>query len=478
VLVAPADQLPEREFKYVYLLGLKEGEFPFIPPQGWLYNDTERKILARVGLFPAQERAEGAERYLFYAAVSSAGEGLWLSASLSGQDIKSSYLAEALCVAPSADFIRRAATQVLPALPLVARADILTAALVSRGRLPLGALSWLAGVCGEDFYDRVRCELPERRGEYAGRLGRAKEDVNALFNLTYTPSALDSYAACPFRFLTEYVWRPADWQRADEYLRAEMKGNIYHECLRRFYRPLLGKPWPREESVLLGALETAFAAAVDDFTARGRLSATWLTGEELSDMRQHLSVWLRAETDYRNLGGGFQPCLLEWRFGGKTGEDAFTVDCRAGKARLSGQIDRVDADGQNFFVTDYKKKVFPGGQDALGGRDWQIPSYLLAVDRFLGEPMGGGYFSVENARRGGGVWHAEAKERLGWLARPAAFFAWDGYRRTLFDVLAILIQQINDGYFPPRQPDGCPAGCPAALICRREFSSPKKDRHA
>ena len=57
-----------------------------------------------------------------------------------------------------------------------------------------------------------------------------------------------------------------------------------------------------------------------------------------------------------------------------------------------------------FFVTDYKRSQTPSGSELTEGLDLQIPVYLMALAAL--EPqskvLGGGYYSLKEAKRKGG----------------------------------------------------------------------------
>lgn len=71
---------------------------------------------------------------------------------------------------------------------------------------------------------------------------------------------------------------------------------------------------------------------------------------------------------------------------------------------MNGRIDRIDSDGNGIFVTDYKRSQTPSGSELTEGLDLQIPVYLMALAAL--EPqskvLGGGYYSLKEAKRKGG----------------------------------------------------------------------------
>ena len=71
---------------------------------------------------------------------------------------------------------------------------------------------------------------------------------------------------------------------------------------------------------------------------------------------------------------------------------------------MNGRIDRIDSDGNGIFVTDYKRSQIPSGSELTAGLDLQMPVYLLALAALetQNKVLGGGYYSLKEAKRKGG----------------------------------------------------------------------------
>ncbi|MDR2006135.1 MAG: PD-(D/E)XK nuclease family protein, partial [Acidaminococcales bacterium] len=342
--------------RHVYIIGLKEKEFPALAPENWLYDDAERIRLAQLGFLPSLDSAAREEKFFFFNCVKRARQGLWLSASIADGAIISTYLEEALRALPGLAPEERPARAVLPAPGLIANEEVLASLLAGQKTASPPARTWLGGYLGEDFAARLAGELPRRAGAYAGDAAAVKESISALFALTFNASLLENYALCPFKFLLEDVWRPRAWRPAGDGLPAALKGGLYHACLKKFLQKHTGRRLAADAlSRLAGELSADFSDLLQEYAAKGLLPQTWLTGRECSDMEKELSGWLAAEINYQELSGDFRPFRLEWKFD----EHPLTLPAQAGEAKITGRIDRVDTDGNAYFVTDYKLADFP-----------------------------------------------------------------------------------------------------------------------
>ena len=147
------------------------------------------------------------------------------------------------------------------------------------------------------------------------------------------------------------------------------------------------------------------------------------------------------------------------------------LEVNGGKIYLNGRIDRIDSDGNGIFVTDYKRSQTPSGSELTEGLDLQIPVYLMALAAL--EPqskvLGGGYYSLKEAKRKGGF----AMQTLGKTPfttnnKPFSdaedqWLAFADFCRT---TVRGYINTLRQGNFPPAPRKNCPEYCPGKDICR------------
>ena len=201
----------------------------------------------------------------------------------------------------------------------------------------------------------------------------------------------------------------------------------------------------------------------------GKLKNTDFLDAELQQIWKKLLRVINAEIAYqkdlstskRNL----LPAFVEWGFG-----NAGHVFCReidGERAYFTGRIDRIDADEENLFITDYKRTNGPAKKDFEAGLDLQMPLYVLAAEDFFANDtrtlLGGGYFSIETAQRKNGYWRKEA-EFLPWLKRGNE--NWQAFLEQAENNLASCVQGIRAANYFTEPKIQCPAYCPGIDICR------------
>ena len=134
---------------------------------------------------------------------------------------------------------------------------------------------------------------------------------------------------------------------------------------------------------------------------------------------------------------------------------------------FDGRIDRIDADEDGFFITDYKKSFLPSKQDFMNGLDMQLPVYLLAAQEMLGKQglknLGGGYFSIRSACRKNGFWSEDACF-LPWVKRGEK--DWEQVLATAEKNIAACVRGVNEGNYFTDPRKNCPQFCPGRDICR------------
>lgn len=184
-------------------------------------------------------------------------------------------------------------------------------------------------------------------------------------------SVLRNQSACPFRAFAESRLAAADLTPPRPGLDAAQRGEIVHKALEHFWRERRGRTdlLALTDEALGGAIASAVAAALDDFTREFSLALT-RAGRALEARRtaRALERWLALERERED----FTVAGHEIR-----------TDIRIGGLALKGKVDRVDilSDGRPMLI-DYKT-------GRTGRSDWypdarlvdpQLPAYALAMD--------------------------------------------------------------------------------------------------
>ncbi len=432
-------------FRAVAVLGLAERAFPPPPRQDALLLDEERRALAARGgpELPLRALGPDPEPLQFALAVHSAGERLLLSYARTQDGDPRPQL-------PS-PFLRQAATALRGETVSAEGLDALDEDTLTR--LPAGRLG--AATPGEaltaEEYDRTLLEVDRLLGTvalaaraptvaralaahraryeddhltpYDGVLGEAAHaglaDRAGLAG-PLSPSSLETYATCPYRFFLDRVLRlrPVEDPEQLERIDPMEKGTLVHRVLELFLTRCGDEDPPRPErrEQHLELLSSIAREEFDDLERRGLTGHRLLWQLDRRQITDDLRLWYEHELRDEGLRG-FDRGAFEVRFGPAfvPGEDAsplstdepLAVDAGGRDLLFKGRIDRVNwNEGEPAFrVTDYKtgKRRDEHGENRLsGGRALQLPLYLLATARILGMPPEAGEAHYHYATRRGG----------------------------------------------------------------------------
>ena len=472
-------------FKVLILLGLKEKLFPRAVLEDPLLRDGVRGALRHPAGYWIARKSAGyeEERLLFYLAAGSALERLVCVFPRSDEagraQVPSLYLRE-LCRAAGLDFSDPACVRHVPRQP-AAKLEQLDGALASPGELSLRLAlegSTCAGRLPEDMLDaRLLDEVLARASALAawGRAGAFDGMVGPLAPSSrgLSPSALDSFAACPFQFFASRVLglgEPDESAQLGE-VPPVLRGRIYHELLERFFQGADASLWSSAE-----AWESRLRACLDEVFAErgwqelGVYPLLWhaLRAAMAETLREFLA-WDRAEA----LRTGLRPIRFEQSLEGEFGEPR--PEALAG-FRLHGIADRIDraADGR-WRVVDYKTRWSrPQGLSRLAreGKMHQLPVYAELAARLpgLGRLEEACLLVLEDSQ--------ETTGRPRCHAYPAAELEAD--RLAFLDQVAAKLAAMRAGRFPITPEDGehgvC-SRCAFPLVCRKSHG-PSRARAA
>jgi RecB family exonuclease len=515
VRIASPYRLRAARFDHVLVGSLQDGEFPRRDRGGDPFLSEAQRD--RLGLDPRQD-TEAEERYLFGVCLALPRRRLFLSYRDSDEngaaESRSPLLEEvrALIAAParsdgaaaldedaasdgSGDLVEAAITRVrgladvVAPLAEAASVDEIARALAAHGpKADPEALLAAVGIGSETDPD-TRIMIPlltdrlrrARRAEAASRAPGPLTNPAVLASLAavdaYGGTTLEGFDECSYRWFASHELAPEPLDPVPDPL---VQGGLIHAVLERLYRERPGgDPLPRPSSLPL-------------WIDRGRA----LLGEELAEREvgghpAERAMARRVERLLeRYLGeeaardtGGFEPWLLEARFGAHEEAERPTLDL--GGWGLHGAIDRVDrAPDGRAVVHDYKLAASVTPRDKFEERaKLQLPLYLLAAQIHWGaEPVGGIYHPLRgtsNRRPRGVVAKTSAGDLAGYdLYRPDVVDdeALEEILETTRDRGGAIVARIRAGEIRrdpgPREGlrghDVCPTWCSFAPICRRD----------
>ena len=211
-----------------------------------------------------------------------------------------------------------------------------------------------------------------------------------------SPTALQHWAECPFRYFLGHVIRVAETEKPEETLTITPleRGNLVHQALETFIREAAPRttadqPWDSTEREHLMQIGERLCA---EYEAKGVTGRPLLWRLEREQILRDLAGFLDADEQLRNEHGVVNT-EVELAFGLADAEQpAVTVALDDGRAvAFRGRIDRVDRapDGSRLLVLDYKSgsparyaklKIDP----VKRGQLLQLPIYALAAQQRFG----------------------------------------------------------------------------------------------
>ena len=242
-------------------------------------------------------------------------------------------------------------------------------------------------------YRLTRQRSLSRLTEYDGNLSGIKEiDTFGIRpdGAPISPTALETWAACPYRYFLAHVLRLGALDTPEEIfsISALDRGSLSHEILERFIResrqgghlPAPGQPWgPGDRERLMRIAAQSFQEAEAHGVTGKRLLWDMAKTEILSD----LETFLEADSLLRE-ASETADVRVETRFG-FGGDSTEVIDPDSG-IRFRGMIDRMDVsgDGKAVLVIDYKTgsaEPYRGLDDDPidQGRRLQLGVYSLAA---------------------------------------------------------------------------------------------------
>ncbi|MBI4376766.1 MAG: exodeoxyribonuclease V subunit gamma [Elusimicrobia bacterium] len=482
VRVLDAMQARGENFRFLFVLGLKEGLFPRAIQEDPLLRDPVRLALRHPAGFWISPKAAGhdEEKTLFYLLLSSAREKVWAIYPRSDEsgkaEVPSLYLRELsrACERPL-ETAQRVSRQPLQKLASRELAWLSPKELSLRLSVEGAASARYLDLIGQDggWLEHRLSKIPllvswTSPGTHDGLIEPPLEFLEQLSAQGLSAKAIETYGECPFRFFAqralglEAEQPPSDRGRLDE----RAKGRLYHSCLERFYEGLDEDFWdgsPDWEPRLSRAVDSAFSES--GWQELGLYPLLWEAAR-----RQAFSVLRRfVSRDLEEIRrSGLRPALFEQALSAPwPGE---TPSALRG-LRLRGVVDRVDRDGNGRFrVIDYKTRSRGGVKLSTAierGEHSQLPVYVELVASALGEELESArlYFLDD----------AEAKGKPAFQSYEAR--DWARARDSFLREIDRRLARISRGRFPisPDEGDfGYCRRCDYAMICRKSHGPSRR----
>jgi RecB family exonuclease len=490
VFIGSIEEARGRSFNVVFLPGLAEGLFPRRAFEDPLLLDESRAQLS--ASLDTQDRRVARERMLLRFAAAAAAKNLVVSypridVAQARARVPSFYALEVVRAAegrlPSLrEFEKRAAASApsrldwpAPATPRDAIDDAeydlaaLQASLKLRGAVATGSARYLMQ-SNEALARSLRSRGRRWRNFWSSADGLVDPgaatlqalETQRLARRSYSPSSLQQFSACPYRFLLQAVFqlRPRDNPARLEQMDPLTRGALFHatqfELFREMTRANLLPVTPARLPQVLDLTDRVLdrvAARYEDELAPA-IPRVWKS--EIENLRTDLRGWLQQVAATQS---DWLPEHFEFAFGlapdpnrdpASTAEEARFMD----GVRLRGSIDLIErhATRNTIRITDHKTGKAPQSRPQYvgGGALLQPLLYALAAETLLGE-------SVESGR----LFYCTQRGDFSSIDIPLE----DEARRRLSSILQTIDRSIADGFLPAAPQTGACSMCDYTSVC-------------
>ncbi|HSR68977.1 MAG TPA: PD-(D/E)XK nuclease family protein [Acidobacteriota bacterium] len=480
VFVGTVEEASARTFKWTFITGLAEGAFPRKALEDPLLLDDYRERVSS-SLELQADRFER-ERLLLRIALGSAGEKLLISYprmdAVQGRPrVPSFYALDVLRAArghlPDVHKLeQQAASAVKTYLGWPAPKDPMDAideaeydlsvleTLMKEDQPPAGGARYLIEVNPYLARSlRYRWMRWSNRWSEADGLYQPDSETARLLaaqrldKRSYSPTALQHFAACPYRFLLSAIHRlrPRDDMSALEQIDPLTRGSLFHDTqFMLFQRLKKDGLLPMREEVhqkILDRADETLNQVAEEYREELAPAIPRVWSAEIEDVRTDLRGWIRSVIQD---SGGWKPIHFEFAFGladrrladpSSTPEEALVLD----GYRLRGSIDLVEQSSftGSLRVVDHKtgRAPFPAPRQVGGGEYLQPVLYALAAEEVLQRDVDAGHLFYCTQRGG---------------YRSLAVSLNDESRSAIRKVLSTIDNQIKNGFLTaaPRE-DAC-----------------------
>ena len=272
----------------------------------------------------------------------------------------------------------------------------------------------------DEIVNRVNVERFFRSGEYDSPyegIFTGHSDISAVLSEkygpdhVYSPTVLETYAGCPFRFFLERVIGITPLPDVEPNLSAKDRGTAVHNVLSAFYRQwrALGKTKVTSHE-LDAATELMLGIAATELDRFSFASPLWDATRIQMTGGSHTGpgIFVRfLEKEVEEECSPLVPTYFEYSFGMPTdrGDDpesdpdpvGFPIGDGSEVLRIKGRIDRIDVTDQGLFsISDYKTgSVLASRKEIESGKALQLPLYLSAFEQVSGKRgVAAGYYRI------------------------------------------------------------------------------------
>jgi len=276
----------------------------------------------------------------------------------------------------------------------------------------------------------------------------------------YSVSALQQFAACPYRFFLSAAYRLSPLEEPEPLQRMDplTKGSLFHQVQAEFFRALQMDQLSivsSDKQQVLEILDRTLARIATEYYERLAPAIDRVWQDEIASMRTDLRVWV----DQLSTNTEWEPWLFEFAFGlpGQPGHDPASLKDPVTineKFVLRGSIDLVERKPgtQILRVTDHKTGKNRSARLSFigGGAQLQPIIYSLAIEQATGCTVEKGRFSYCTTSGGFTDHVVPINERT---------------RQMGIEVLEIIDRAVELGMLPPAPAERACSMCDFLSVC-------------
>ncbi len=512
VLDAPSSRgIP---FRVLFIIGLNEKMFPrAVFEEPFLRDNVRRRFSEILGNFiPERLRGFEEERLLFYFLLNAARERLYLLYERSDETgrtkVPSHYLLDIIQRLRGAStigkghrekseyevYIHRGIKEKLCRKEtfMLTPKEIGIRMALSRSDLT----DFIQAIGGSlHVFTRAQSALSFMEGykpiltAYDGIVGDVSAWWDAQIHHGFSPTALESFGICPFKFFMGKVLKlkSLEGQETIEMLASVDLGNLYHGILMSFYSTLIQENYfgahtnkPDIRELLQEIAQNYFK----DIERQIPIPYPIIWEIEKEKILNFLTKFISWDIELIRQTG-YIPAYLEKTIKLCPQFTPFNQE-EGSKITLRGKIDRIDlkvtGNIVSFRIIDYKSgKFFKENlvKSAVRGQKLQLPLYIIMTEHLLSKKMKKGYISQNQTRleRASFIYVAQnaenKKEQEGVPEVSIAGDDWIECERQCRATLQGFFQYIRNGIFPisPTEDKQKCEWCEFSTTCRRSNQS-------
>ncbi len=399
VYIGSVDNSGVAEVELIIVMGATEGAFPQAKPDNSIINDSELRKLAKIGLpvWSTSEKMNKDENLRVYSALMKAKSGIYLSFSYSGgNSVASSLFERTRKMFPNCRITNGILSPVKGSTERAGFSNLIS----SLKSAIYNGMDELEN-CADDYAYFTSSE------EYARRLDVMNDalfvtNTNAALgknvalklygkNIYGSPTKLETFAKCPFRYFMEYGIGIKQREQYEE--KATDRGSFIHEVLERFLKGVITDNVDWKE-LTDSEVENRLLEIVSEVSKTHNKGIYLSSARMRAELKRLTETILIAALEIRNqiINGSFRPLSSEISFG-RPGDALPPLTIRTDDGacfNVCGIVDRLDTFSFEKSNRDYLRIVdYKTGEtnfsytEIVNGIRLQLPLYAAAMEAAL-----------------------------------------------------------------------------------------------